>query len=442
MAQDPASSAPEWYWTPPFRLVTAGVGMAMLAALLHLAGADSMPMTVLRVVLVVTGLILAGGGVWWGLATHSAEDLEKRLVSTVLLSVASCAVIASWAALDPDWDSLRMFLWVAWWATFAAAVIVLLPSVGRRIVFTIMVVFHFGGLLTATTAVQLPNNAPLPWLPSYVWNKVYRHYLYFMYLNNAYHFYSPEPGPPTLVWFRIEFEKGPGEKKPHVHWYKLVSRRECATQLQYQRFLALTESTNNPINTAPQKLQLLAQRRVEAGSLKNIPMSPYSDLASQYREPADLTKRYIRSYVRHVARTQKHPTDPDRRIRRIKVYRLIHQIIIAPHVEAGLSPLDPCLYTPFYQGEFDADGNLQGPRAGLPPAFHQPIKFKFLNNAGVVEDAEEPAQDPFLYWMLPITREPDPTVAKPVFPRDYYIVDTLTREAGDCPVPEWEDFDR
>ena len=24
-----------------------------------------------------------------------------------------------------------------------------------------------------------------------------------MYLNNAYHFYSPDPGPATYVWFRI-----------------------------------------------------------------------------------------------------------------------------------------------------------------------------------------------------------------------------------------------
>ncbi len=58
--------------------------------------------------------------------------------------------------------------------------------------------------MTAVTAVEPPGadgSLAFRWL----WGKVYRPYLQFFYLNNAYHFYSPEPGPPVLVWFRIDY---------------------------------------------------------------------------------------------------------------------------------------------------------------------------------------------------------------------------------------------
>ena len=32
---------------------------------------------------------------------------------------------------------------------------------------------------------------------------MFRHYLLFTYMNNAYHFYSPDPGPPTLLYRRV-----------------------------------------------------------------------------------------------------------------------------------------------------------------------------------------------------------------------------------------------
>src|SRR5262249_23259276 len=162
----------------------------------------------------------------------------------------------------------RMALGVFTAVAMVGVVIVLLPSMGRRLVASLLVLFHFGGILTAVTAVQPHGNAPGPWLPMTVWNLVYRPYLQFVYLNNAYHFYSPEPGPPTLVWFCVEFE---GKAKPE--WVKLITREECATRLKYQRMLALTESINSHDFTSQQKLQALKTRREIAG-LNHRPTIP------------------------------------------------------------------------------------------------------------------------------------------------------------------------
>src|SRR5438105_2158625 len=76
------------------------------------------------------------------------------------------------------WDSAALLFRIATVLAAVSAVVVLLPSVGRRIVVSLVILFHFGGILTAVTAVP-----PSPWLSTQIWNTVYRPYLYFMWLN-------------------------------------------------------------------------------------------------------------------------------------------------------------------------------------------------------------------------------------------------------------------
>src|SRR5215813_9575618 len=192
----------------------------------------------LRVVLIVGSLIAGGVAVWWRLSSEQEDRFKDRIWSAILVACGAGLIFASRYAMDEEWDSLRMALGVFTIVALVGAAIVLLPRVGRRIVASLLLLVHFGGILTAVTAVAPHNGSPPPWLPTTLWTLVYRPYLQFAYLNNAYHFYSPDPGPPTLVWFRVEFED------KHVHWYKLVDRDQFPTRLQYQRMLALTESTN------------------------------------------------------------------------------------------------------------------------------------------------------------------------------------------------------
>src|SRR5262249_54099959 len=146
------------------------------------------------------------------------DEFEDRLHAAILLATGSGLVLLCREALNEEWDSLQMALGVFSAVAMVGALVVLLPRVGRRIVASLLLLFHFSGMLTASTAVA-PPNAPAPWLSMTLWCKVYRPYLQFAYLNNAYHFYSPEPGPPMLVWFRVEFE---GNAK--AEWLKLTNR--------------------------------------------------------------------------------------------------------------------------------------------------------------------------------------------------------------------------
>src|SRR5438128_1842535 len=136
-----------------------------------------------------------------GLAVHWLQFIG-------LVIGALAAFLASEAFHRIPWDSAALLFRIATVLAAVGAVVVLLPSVGRRIVISLVILFHFGGIITAVTSVN-----PSPWVITQLWTSVYRPYLYFMWLNNAYHFYSPEPGPANLMWFCIEYEPDPDGTK-------------------------------------------------------------------------------------------------------------------------------------------------------------------------------------------------------------------------------------
>jgi hypothetical protein len=218
-----------------------------------------------------------------------------------------------------------------------------------------------------------------------------------LYLINAYHFYSPDPGPANLLWFCVRYEDD------SLRWLKIPNRSESPVPMHYQRMLALTESTNyiNPrlplteeeikleINKLrgtmpiPRSLQSIEFRRRDAGSKflpDPIPSLPLP-MAMQFREPQAYARTMLSSYARYVAHHFPHELDPSVPVKSLKIYRVMHAIVTPAELAEGRSPLDPRQYGAFFQGEFDPEGNMISP------------------------------DDPFLYWMLPMIYVPkDPNV--------------------------------
>jgi len=293
---------------------------------------------------------------------------DYQTCSALILSLAAVAALIGYLALDPAWDSLRSFLCVAALVAQFGAMLIVLPMVWRKVIASILVVLHFGGVASAITAID-PPGAQAPWLASKVWSTFYRPYLQFTYMNNAYHFYSPEPGPASLFWARLEYEGG------LTRWVKIPDRQQSPVPLHYQRILAITESINQIQPLMGPALEEKEKKRRQAGDILGIPIHPHLMASYQYREPGDYSKRLIGSYVRLLARS--HPVFVDdnkvaHELKRIKLYRVTHTIIGAPGLASGESPLDLGYYLPYYQGEFTPDGKLVN------------------------------ADDPFLYWVIPI----------------------------------------
>jgi hypothetical protein len=371
----------------PWPLLLAGLACTAIGLLL-----TKTPYVPARLLFLAAGLLLAGSAVSKRLQTASWK-LEDRIESAGLLAAAAALALLSIAGIDESWDSGIVFLVVLGIVGLFGSFLVLLPQTARRIAASILVVLHFGGILTAVTAVP-PRNDSAPWLSMHLWT-VYRPYLTFAYLTNAYHFYSPDPGPPTLMWYHVEYQDG------SARWIKLPNHQDNMVGLHFQRLLAAGESTNNPGGiplTADQipaweerfgrayeilpgikhdPWETIQERRFLGATLPySQPIQMVSDQfpVAQYYEPQEIARRLIASYARHIARTSPHPQDPEIPVEAVRVYRVTHNLISPHELSQGVSPTEDTHYSAIYVGQYDVNGKLLDPK------------------------------DPFLYWYLPIMK--------------------------------------
>jgi hypothetical protein len=124
------------------------------------------------------------------------------------------------------------------------------------------------------------------------------------------------------------------------------------------------------------------------------------------------SKFWLSCYVRHVARTYKHADRPDKKVHRVKVYRVTHNLISAPNYADGQRLDDQTLYQPYFMGEYDADGNLLS-------------RTLTVDATGNIFDDH----DPFLYWLIPIV--PDIPADQKEHDFNYKVIDLLHKHAGD-----------
>ena len=370
-----------------------------------------------RLLFLGAGLLMAGAAVARRLQTAGWE-LEDRAESAGVLALAAFVALLAHLAVEP-WDSARYFTLALLIVALVGSFLVLLPRTGRRVAASILVVLHFGGILTAVTSVP-PRNEPAPWVSYMLWSHFYRNYLTFAYLTNAYHFYSPDPGPPTLLWFYVKYDDDT------ARWIKLPSRQDSPVNLHHQRMLATAEMTHQPagipfindgiiaewekrlgrkyeilpgikhdswetIFTRRQKGQLL---RYKDPNGKPLPIQLVRDMpeVGQYNEPQEVARRLIASYARHIARTSPHTKSPRAKVVSVRVYQLIHELISPQELAADGDPLNPVYFKGFYMGKYDPDGELLDGGDKLDP------------NGKVIRHHPK---DPFLFWFLPIMRVPE-----------------------------------
>ena len=219
----------------------------------------------------------------------------------------------------------------------------------------------------------------------------------FAYLGNAYHFYSPDPGPASHLFFLIYYERDeidPATGKPKIDagWETMPRRPEQVKDplgVSYYRRLSLTElvagTTPDYLTPASFEKSDAYKRRMEVAHSPPpgypkipIPLPPESDPAYlQYRVPrVDISRYMLPSYSRHILYEF---TRPGWKAVRVKIYRLEHRIRPPQDYDRSLfsnhlaqDPYHPTTYKPYFLGEFDLQGELVNP------------------------------QDPMLYWLVPI----------------------------------------
>jgi hypothetical protein len=370
------------FFTNPMPWLAAAMGLTLVAWVIALVAGNYANIATLLIL--TAGAVAAGGAV--AIRPQSAAVLGLAAVVALLAGVAFGRA---------GWDTAAMLFRVLLGVALVCAILVLLPSTARRVFVSLLIVWHFGGIVSSVTSAPALNG-PGAWLSNQLYTYVYRPYLEFMYLTNAYHFYAPEPGPAPLLWFCIEYQPDPDGHR-NWRWVKVPDfdkdghpvrpdHRPLWPNLEYTRRLSLAESVNFPGPSPGPNFQEMLQRRVAAGRVRGIPIGdPYQyPIEIQFREPNFSSKRAIAAYARHVARRFPHETKPQLAVIGVKVYRVTNIIALPQRIAQGITPIDESLYLPYYQGEFDKDGN---PKPYLDP------------------DGAQGLPDPFLYWLIPIQRE-------------------------------------
>jgi hypothetical protein len=295
--------------------------------------------------------------------------------------------------LGSYFDSLGLLLQVLNGVAVAVAIISALPTHLRILVISLLILLHFAAILTAVTVVPAPNGTA-PFLSDQVYNRFVRPYLQLTNLNNGYHFYAPEPGPTSLLWFRVQFADGASR------WVRIPDHKTVCNHLERRRYGALATMTGQAMPVNPAREQELLQKRLQAAQEHNIPLSSDLPPMAQYREPSAQVLLLLSSFARRVARTTEHPQGSDSPVVGVKIYHVEFLNPPVQHFQAGRDPLDPTLYQAYYQGEYDRTGQL---------------KPTSLDSTRDPADGRitERFRDPFLYWLIPIVRVTETTEAQP-----------------------------
>jgi hypothetical protein len=367
--------------------------MSAAAAVLGLVAGSMAPppaaLTPAQLFLCFAGVVTAGAAVslrpdlWWVWALGAASA-----------ALGSVGLPASWDSFPPLFRTLA--------GLAAAGAVLSRASVPARMgVASAAVVFHFSGIFTATVSPP-----PQPWVVEQLWTRVYEPYLRFVYLRNAYHFYSPDPGPASVLVFHLRTESKEPGGAPAYKWVIVPKRPEDVRDplgVSYYRRLSLTEHSSRPGGglmtpwDEAEKNEAVKRRsgRALPGRLP-IPFHPLEPQPAQYFQPSpEVTRFLLPSYASHIV--LEHTAGADEAARTTaKVYRLQHRTMpveqFARRMPNGQyqDPYHPGTYRPYFMGEYDARGNLLNP------------------------------QEEMLYWLVPVVpRFPAPGDPVPKTYEDY-----------------------
>lgn len=355
-----------------YRLAGLGIALAAAATALGLVAGESgpSPFATVRLVLVAIGALLAG----------SALSLRPNLPLAWLLAAVAAGTASQ--GLPEHWDSIRMMARVLAGVAAAGALLAAVSMAVRIAIASVGIAYHFFCIFMATT---WPD--PTPWFTQQVGTRVVLPYIQFVYLKNAYHFYSPEPGSASHMFFLIVYDTiDPKTGKPEAEWVTMPDRKahwRDPMGLSYFRRLSLTEqgSQSMPgISEQTAEWREIDARRagVAQGAHPNTPAIPYSPREIdpiQYRMPRyDITRYLLPSYAAHLLHA--HST-PQRKAKTVRIYRLEHPIpSLYEFSQRDWNPHHPLGFKPFYYGEF-----------ALTPDGDAALTDK---------------QDPMLYWLVPI----------------------------------------
>lgn len=416
-ASAPIDVVPPIAWATTRKVALTGLGFCGGATLLGFAAlAMGEPPALLhtaRLLLVFAGAVTAG----------LAISFRPELIAVWLLGAAT-ALLGVFGT-PSHWDSFQVLFTVLTGVALLRALLLVLPPKFRLGLVSAFLFLHFFGILLATT-----SPGPTPWMVDQLYRRFYEPYLQFVYLRNAYHFYSPEPGPASIMVVLLKTEDGEEvtadgirRKKYRLEWLVTPRRPEHVKDplgVTYYRRLSLTDQISRGfpdlINSETFEKSEIRSRRYRLaipGNDPYIPLHPNEPDYLEYRLPDQQVSRYLLpSYAQHILMDL---PEQDRTRTTVKIYRIEHRTLsVGAYIgisNPGQKPGDPyypTTYWPYFLGEFGF--------------------VKDANDANKVKVELLDPQAEMLYWLVPVFERPAGGIPGDLNKKDY--IDFLSIHAG------------
>jgi hypothetical protein len=231
-----------------------------------------------------------------------------------------------------------------------------------RLVLSVGIALHFFAIFT-TLVGSGSGRFPAPALAAWMRHtKPIDAYLQATFLTSPYRFYAPDPGPSTLMWFKLRYADGA------VRWMELARRDELPSRTSYQRHMSL-----------PLLLDWMG-----------LYPDPDDSRRVMFTEEG---KVCVSSFVRHVARSNPRLSadGASMGVSDVTVYMVYHQILQPYQIRMNWQFDDLRLYSQRYLGVYSARGvRSEDPYggAGYVIPFNSYLLAEFL-----LEDAEPLLRD-------------------------------------------------
>lgn len=234
------------------------------------------------------------------------------------------------------------------------------PPRWLKIGITLLLLYH----MVAITINVLSGGARSHALQRIDYSLKIRPYLDFLWLTNAYRFFSPDPGASNVVWFRIAF------KDKTAQCVQLPEKRDFNWRMPLQRQVSLAMLLLMNTENVMREDEATAARMMSDNrpSFKRQ-FSPYGEAILQ-------------SFIRHVSRDARYSKSASgAEIESIDVFSCDYGIREPGHVRMNWDMYDPRLLTAYFVGRFLPDGKWKEPNpAGFIPRAFDDLFVDFFQN--------------------------------------------------------------
>lgn len=210
------------------------------------------------------------------------------------------------------------------------------PPFFVKLIVSLILLFHLSAILVHVLA----GGGPFVMKQLSSW---YRPYLKTMWLDNAYRFYAPDPGPTEVLWYHLQYNDG------STRWTQVPRREDFYLRMPFQRHMSIAllgsmmtwQEPIPPKDDAASVASVLVNNRP---AMRQV-LSPNGEI-------------FFRSYARHVARVEKeHPVSKAELIS-MDCYLVKYEIRSPMQMRLNVDMYDPRNVRIQFVATFSTDGLL------------------------------------------------------------------------------------